>query len=337
MYKKRFALFFISVLLLGVLFFNLDYNDFLREASKISPGMALTLLVIQLAIMVLMALKWYVIIRRYGVSFSNVVHTSFVGAMVNNLTPASILGGETVKAYAISKIDKVKIENAFATVFVDIFITLFPIFILTLVAISLAFTYSLDYRITAVLAAVGIFILAMVWAIINVLLNRKPSFGLFKWVVRALKRMPFLRKRVVALESRIDEVFMSFHRSIRDTMTDRWTLSLSIFVSSWVWILNILRIYLLLHYLGVRMAFGQVTILYTIMIAVSILPILPGALGLWEIVGTGLFTFLGVPMATAAAVVVIDRLLSYWLPIIAGFFSSLHVGINAMKLVEDRE
>ncbi|MFH0861540.1 MAG: flippase-like domain-containing protein [Candidatus Altiarchaeota archaeon] len=335
MYKKRFILFFISVMLLGMLFFSLDYNEFLREASKISPQAAAGLIIVQLGIMVLMALKWFVIIRRYGVSFMNVLHTSFIGAMVNNLTPASILGGETIKAYAISKTDKIKMETAFATVFVDIFITLFPIFVLTLLAIILALSYSFDYRITLTLIAVGLFTLVLVYASVSVLMNRKPSMYLFKGIVKALKRVPFLRNQITGVESRVDEIFLSFHRSIRDTMTDKWTLYLSIFVSSWVWILSIVRIYLLLHALGIPMSFGQVTIIYTIMIAVSILPILPGALGIWEIIGTGLLTFLGVPMAAAAAVVVFDRILSYWLPIFLGFLSSLVVGINVMKLVDE--
>jgi glycosyltransferase 2 family protein len=335
MYKKRSLLFLVSILLLGYLFYNLDYNEFITEASKISPQTAAILIVVQCAIMYLMALKWYVIVRRYGVSFSNVLHTSLIGAMVNNLTPASIVGGETIKAYAISKVDKIKLETAFATVFVDIFITLFPIFLLTLLAVGLALSYSFDYRITLALAVVGLLIILFVWAFVNVLMDKKPSLNLFKGLIKRLSKVPFLRAHVQEVESKVDDLFLSFHRSIKDTMTDTWTLTVSMFVSSWVWILNIVRIYLILQALDIPLSVGQVVIIYTIMIAVSIVPLLPGALGMWELIGTGLFTFFGVPMTVAAAVVVIDRLLSYWLPIFAGFGSSLYIGMNVMKLVDE--
>jgi hypothetical protein len=286
--------------------------------------------------MFLMSLRWYVVVRRYGVSFTNVLYTSLIGFMVNNVTPVSIAGGEPVKAYVISRIDKIKMERAFATVLVDLFLSIVPVLLLDLLALFLVFKYSVDLRIAWLLALIGLFVLALTISSFSILMNREPSLRLFNMLLDFFGRVRFLEKHVKRIESRVDELFGSFHRSIHNTMTDVWTLTVGMIVSTLVWVLSLIRVYLILVALGVSLDFELVVIVYAVLLMVSILPLLPGALGMWEWVGTGLFTFFGLPLEAAVAVTLIDRLLFYWLPLFTGFLSSLHVGLNVMRLV-DRE
>jgi uncharacterized protein (TIRG00374 family) len=337
MYRKRITLFVISILLLAALFYTLDYNEFFRITSRLSLRWITALVILQLVIMFLMTLKWYVVIRRYAVSFINVLYASLIGFMVNNLTPMSQAGGEAIRAYVISRIDKIKMEKAFATVFVDLFLTVIPILLLNLIAILLVFKYSADLRIAWLLIFLGLLILALIVTSFNILTNREPSLKLFNRLLDLLGRVRFLAKYVKRVESRVDELFGSFHRGIRDTMTDMWTLTVGILISSLTWVLSLLRVYLIFLALGVPVEFDVVVIVYAVLVNVGMLPLLPGALGMWEWVSTGLFTFFGIPMEAAVAVTLVDRLLFYWLPLFTGFLSSLHVGLNVMRLVERQE
>jgi len=334
MYRKRAALFILSVLLLAALFYTLDYNEFFRIASRMSPEVMALLVALQLAVMFLMSLKWYVVIRRYAVSFTNVLCTSLIGFMVNAVTPVSYAGGEPVRAYVISRIDKIKLEKAFATVLVDLFLTMVPVLLLNLLAIILVFKYSADLRIAWLLIIIGLFILTLLVTSSSILMNHGPSLKLFHRLLALFKRIRLLEKHLKRVESRVDELFLSFHHGIRDSMTDMWTLTVGVVISSMVWALSLLRVYIIFMALGVPVSFEVIVIVYAVLVTVSTLPLLPGALGMWEWVGTALFTFMGIPMEAAAAATMLDRLLSYWLPMFTGFLASLHVGLNVMRLVD---
>jgi uncharacterized protein (TIRG00374 family) len=334
MYRKRIILFTISIMLLAALIYTVDYNELFRISSKISLGWIVFLILLQLFIMFLMSFKWYVIIRRYAVRFNNVLYTSLIGFMINSVTPVSLAGGEPIRAYVISKIDKIKMEKALATVLVDLYLNMIPVLLLNLIAILMVFKYSVDLRIAWLLAIIGLFILALMMTSFNILSHRDPSLKLFKILLNIIAKIRFLTKYTKKIECQVEDLFGSFHRSIKKTMTEVGTLSTATLISALIWILSLVRIYFIFLALGITVEFEIVVIVYAVLLMVSMLPLLPGSLGLWEWVGAGMFTFFGIPLEAAVAITLIDRLLFYWLPLFTGFLSSLYVGLNVMKLVD---
>jgi uncharacterized protein (TIRG00374 family) len=334
MYKKRTALFVIGILLLAALFFTIDYNEFFRIASNISPGWMMALLALQLLIMFLTVLRWYVLVRRYRVSFMNSMYTSLIALMVNNITPMSMVGGEPVRAYVISKIDRIRLENAFATVFVDLFVSMVPVLFLYLLSILLVLNFSMDVRIAWILAAAGIFTMALILASLSLFIRGKPSLRFLDGILNVLGKIRPLKNHAKRLRNNIEDLFMSFHRGIQSTITDKWTLLAATAISFLIWALTLARIYLIFAALDVSAPYEVIVIVYSILIMVSILPLLPGALGMWEWVGAGLFTYFGIPLEMAVTIILIDRILFYWIPIFTGFLASLHVGLNIMRLLD---
>ena len=337
MVKKRVVLFIISFSLIFALIYTVDINAFLEVASRISFFWFCSLLAVQLLILYIMAVRWYVIIRRYGVSFKNVLQTSFIGLMVNCLTPMSVAGGEPIRAYVISKIDSIKMEKAFATVFVELFISLIPSLLINMVALILVFKHSFDIRIAWLLAIVGLVIIALFSTSIGILTRREHSLKLFNWILTQFGRINFLKNHVKFIESKVDELFSSFQRSIRATLMDGWNLSLGLIISTLIWLLSFLRIYMIFLAVGVDIDLEILFIVYAVLTTVSILPLLPGALGMWEWVGTGLFAYFGIPLEVAAAIVIIDRVFFYWLPIGLGVLASINVGLKVSTLMEQQD
>jgi hypothetical protein len=330
-------LFGLSILLLAGLFFTIDYNEFFRLGSRLSIEWILSLLAIQFVIMFLLALKWFIVVRRYGVSFWGVFQSSLIGLMVNSVTPVGLAGGEPVRAYVLGKIEDIKTEKAFATVLVDLFLNIVPVLFLNLMAIIFIFKYSLDLRFAWLLAILGLLVLALIAASSSMLRRHGPSLKLFKSILRLFKKISPIKDHVSRIESRVDELFWSFQRSIDTTMADVRTLSLGLGISALIWSLTIARMYLIFIALGVDVDFEVVLIVYAVLLMVGVLPLLPGALGIWEWVGAGLLTFFGIPLSASAAVVVIDRILFFWLPIVTGLLSSLHVGLNVKNLIDARD
>ena len=334
MYRKRATLFLISAILLLALLYSLDWGKFSEVAGRVSLGWLLLLLCLQASIMLLNTCRWYVLVRRYGVSFVNALWASLICLMVNNLTPMSMVGGEPVRAYVLAKIDRIKAERAFATVLVDLFLGVAPVVFIDLVAISLVIRHSLDLRYAWFLALVGASTLGLLSVSVSILLRREPSMRLLKALLNLFGRARPLRAHVERLESGIDVLFMNFHNSMKVAVADRAALLLASAGSAAVWALTYLRVYLIFLALGVPVSPDVVVIVYSMLVMVSVLPLLPGALGMWEWAGIGMFALFGIGAEEAAAVVMLDRMLFYWIPILTGVASSLHVGLSARKLME---
>lgn len=337
MYKKRALLFLVGILLSFALLSQVDIHEFIGVTRRLSLKWILVLAGLQLFMLFLIGLRWYVIIRRYGVSFMNVMHTSMIGLLINSLTPVSYAGGEPVRAYIISKIDKIKTEKAFATVFVDLFLSLVPSLLINLLAVILVFKNSMDIRVAWILIIIGSIITALFIAAMSVLRSQEPSLKLFKRILSAFAKIRILKPHVKSVDSKVDELFASFHRGIKKTVNSKTMLITCLMISTTIWVLTIVRVYLTFIALGYPLDMETVIIVYAVLVSVSLLPLLPGALGMWEWIGTGLFTYFGVPFEVAVAMVLIDRVFFYWTPIGVGVVSSFFVGLNIRGYIDESD
>jgi uncharacterized protein (TIRG00374 family) len=79
-------------------------------------------------------------------------------------------------------------------------------------------------------------------------------------------------------------------------------------------------IFALFHGLGVSTSFLVAFIAYLLARIISLLPISPGALIIYESSMTYFLTRLGAPLGTSILVTLLFRFLSFWMPMPVGFF-----------------
>lgn len=84
------------------------------------------------------------------------------------------------------------------------------------------------------------------------------------------------------------------------------------------WLLDVAVLWLVFAALGYRLHVGVLLVGYGVANVVTALPVTPGGLGLVEAGMSSAFAAFGVPGATAVVGVLGYRLLSYWLPVLAG-------------------
>ena len=180
-------------------------------------------------------------------------------------------------------------------------------------------------------------IFALFAAAIGILLKRESSIKLFQYILRTFGKVSFLKAHVVKVEGQVDDLFSSFRRGVNATLSDSAPMTQSLMISVVVWALNFIKVYMIFLALGIDIPFDVLIIVYAILTAVGILPLIPGALGLWEWVGVFLFTFFGIPREVAAAVVLIDRFFFYWLPIGLGSLATLRLGLNIHTILEKQK
>ena len=105
----------ISVVIVGVLVFNLDFKEFSREVASFEFKFFPILLVLMLMANFFRSLRWRIILPiQERVSILHLFEGIIVGFTASYLLP--LRAGELVRAFYISKIEKVSFSGAFASV-----------------------------------------------------------------------------------------------------------------------------------------------------------------------------------------------------------------------------
>lgn len=84
------------------------------------------------------------------------------------------------------------------------------------------------------------------------------------------------------------------------------------------WLLDVGALWIMFFGFGYRMHPGVLLVGYGVANLINILPVTPGGLGVVEAGLAGTYTAFGVPGSIAVVTVLAYRLLSYWLPVVAG-------------------
>ena len=117
-----------------------------------------------------------------------------------------------------------------------------------------------------------------------------------------------------------------FSTGFATVLQDHKMFTLGLAISFAMWGTDMLRMYLCFVAVGSFPPIIPMIIIYTIGILITILPTIPGALGLREATMVGLFLVVGVPADIVIAASLIDRLVSYLMPTIVGAFTTAYYG-----------
>jgi len=287
----------------------------------------LILLIIQLLIQLSWALKWWVVLRSSKVSFKKVLPVSMVGYLVNGITPAGMAGGEPARAYILSRIDKISTEKAAASVIVDLFLDIFPLIFFIIIAIGMTLTSPLCMGVTYLLILSGLVLTFFFILVLMLPFNEKFTGEVVHSILRAACHLPLIKNHALTTIQRVEHIIHEFHQAMNETMTDSYVLFTGIFISFITWILHISRAYLIFLFLGYNISPATIIIVRITVSAVSFIPFTPGALGVWEGVGTWLFTLFDIPASIGLAATLIDRFFTYWFGNLLGIIASVYLGI----------
>jgi hypothetical protein len=100
------------------------------------------------------------------------------------------------------------------------------------------------------------------------------------------------------------------------------------------WIFDMLCLYATFLAFHERIGFGYLAVGYVVAYAIGTLAPTPGGLGAIEGILIALYVGFGVPSSTAVAVVLVYRLINFWLPIPPGFIAYLVVKPGRQPIAE---
>jgi uncharacterized protein (TIRG00374 family) len=145
--------------------------------------------------------------------------------------------------------------------------------------------------------------------------------GPLVWVGNTMQRIQNRMRTGRPPKTGTAETFIRERDEVRSTLGSRWWLAL---ITAWGnWLLDYLALLAAVAAVGARPRPALVLLAYVTAAVLGMIPITPGGLGFVEAGLTATLTLAGVSAADAVLATLAYRLVSYWLPLVAGPFAYL--------------
>ncbi len=278
--------------------------------------------------------RWKYIINGDDTQVSNrpLFYALLSGNFINNITPAGKGGGEPLRAYILSKLSGVDGGKIFATVISDRIFDTMPYILLGYFGILNITLFRRVPDIVLVSLILAILLLTAILGIVLYLLfNVQQGKRFVALIVRFLKR--FIPDKIHKYEDKLEDTLTLFNSTIREIAHDRRKIIISSIVSIAIWGFWILRTYFVFLAFGVSVSFTTLAVVAVISSFVSLVPFSPGGFGTTDGAMIILFSAFGIDPYIALGATLVDRFISYWLPIVMGAFTFWlsHREINRYK------
>jgi uncharacterized protein (TIRG00374 family) len=269
----------------------------------------------------LRGIRWKFILAssRNKISTLSGYELIYVGWFANGLVPAKV--GDVVRAFAVKKENDCPLGKGFASLVIERILD--TVVIVTLVVLSILLVSS----------ALG-FVSSTGWVTLSIYLGITLAVGLFVFAVLCVKRQSFVARIFSRLfGSKYANQTKGFAKdlgsSFGDYLSRKKLLAITILMSLIIWPLNFPKFYIVFTSMNIFPSFPAVAAAAFISDAWGMVPITPGGIGQVEI-GQTLFVIwiVGLAAPTAAAIVLLDRIVSFWIPMLIGGIVGVKIGAS---------
>ncbi|MFH1683808.1 MAG: lysylphosphatidylglycerol synthase transmembrane domain-containing protein [Candidatus Margulisiibacteriota bacterium] len=303
---RRFSFFLgilVSLALLFLLFFNINFSQFIAAFRKANYYYTFLIIILVFAGCYVRALRWrWLMMPIKEISPGNLFMATIIGYMGNALLPARM--GEFVRAHVIGRRAGISRAASFATIIVERLFDGLSILILLVMVLFL-----IKVPVQGALIAAGWLALLLYSLVIIIILmfnfKREMVLKLFGFVFNFL---------AVATKQKIIRMLGSLADGFKVVGTGRY-LPIIIFYSFLIWIITALGVYLVVLSFGYNISYGAAVFILVLLSFVVMIPSAPGFLGTLDAgMAYGLMLF-AVPREAALSIAVFYHGLSF-LPIV---------------------
>lgn len=298
----------------------LEYlSEGVRDLAAVNLYYILLALGLYYLSVLLYALRLQLVLRKIGIDIGirDAVAAHMLTIVVNNLTPSAKTGGELARAAYVYFKTKAPLVNIFTAIAFERLSEAFPVIAMAIVGLYMALmsgNLTIYVIAAAVLPIVGIY------------------FGVRYWDKLMNYAIEKMAERGIQLLDGDAEI-----ASLREMVSDKKTLAISIAISSFVWILDVLRLYVIGLSVDWKAPFLKFILLSIGYLAVSLFAITPGGLGIVEGGLTALLVALGAPPNKAVTIMIMERLISYaTATLLGGLVATVTGGWHAWKHLRSR-
>lgn len=293
-----------ALLLAAFVVAQLPLNSILHTIRALTPGQWLLWAGLNLAIIVLFTLRWWLLTRSPGmeIGFGRLLKIRQAGQAVSFITPGPQFGGEPLQVYWLSKSSNMTGAKAVLSVALDRVYEFWFNFSILLLAVLILITSPLanmaDWQQTgAILLGIILIMTLTIWV-----LFRHPD-----WISLWLQQMAFRWQNLSRLKN-LDTHWQSAARLFKELVsTQKMSLLLAGGVTLAGWVGLLAELWLLLRFLHLSVDIFQFIFILVAMRLAFLLP-LPGGIGTLEAALFWAFQALSFPAAAAIGLIALMRL-----------------------------
>ena len=304
---KRMALFGVGIALIFAVINSFGLEQTAAALVRTNLGLLGLAAVLELAIIFLFILRLKVLVSGRGyVSFSQMFRISMSGMFISMITPLAKLGGEPLKMYMMR--GNVGSHNASAAVAIESLMELLSSLLMIFLVAALLFSQIPPAFVTSL-----VIFLVVIGFVMGLLLK---IFFTPHWLHKIVNWLSVKMARLVEAEKK--DYAKVFSTAFYDMIRNKRRVYLTFLLSIGMKLLEMLRLWIVFLALGIFLPFSFAVIIWAIILILMFIPWLPGSLGLVEFGGISAIIAFGVSPAGAASTVVLERLVSFWLPLAIG-------------------
>ncbi len=329
-----------SLFIIFIVSVVIGINDILNALSRTNLEIMLVTLFLEFILFLAWTERWKLIldVLHSAPKFKELFLMLFTSLFGNNVTPGAA-GGEPLRAYLLNKFEGIPFDTAFASATADRVFEFFPFVLVSTLAAYLIFTLNIGFLTSLIISLMIIVTMILFGLIIYVGLKKEVATRI---IISIAKRIYPYIKKLTSRDTSFSDIhdilvkyIETFTSGFQGVLRDHRMFFVGVLISFGMWGLDNFRFYLTFLAVGVHPPVVPMIIIYTIGILVTILPTLPGALGIREGVMIALFLPLGVPADVVLAVSLLDRVVTYMIPTFIGAFTTFYYGKKYRDIKEN--
>ncbi len=305
--------------------FLFGWQEVTTQLSRANPAIMAALFILQIVTLALTSLQWQFMLRKagYSCSGSNVFLIILAGNYVESVTPAAKLGGESAKLYLFKRLTSLPGEKLAGILLALKYFSLLPFLILTTISFGLA---SWRYQLPVVVPGAFIFLViffAVIWWLHKKTGQNKT--GLSHAPKSFQESIPGKTADLITLKYITFKNFISKTSDHSRNLVSPLEQLAMVAVSTLIWLLYPLKVYIICRMLSLEIDLATVTMVTFTAYMISMVPLLPGGLGSFEVSMTLLLSLSGIHPAYGLSATLLSRLVTYWFPLILSAFASAFI------------
>ena len=311
--------------------FVVGLQDILDILGRTSLSLILITFLLEFIITLAWIVRWKLIldVLHSSPKFKQLLLMLYTSVFGNNITPGAA-GGEPLRAYLLNKFEGIPFEIGFASVTADRVFEFFPFVLVSTLTAYLIFTLNIGFW-TSLIISILVIITMIIFGLI-IYIGYKKEVAIKVIISIAKQIYPYVEKLTAketsfaSIRDKLIEYIETFTLGFQGVLRDHRMFIMGIFISFLMWGIDNFRFYLTFGAVGYYPPIVPMIIIYTIAILVSIIPAIPGSLGIREGAMVALFLPVGVPADVVLAVSLLDRLVTYITPTFIGAATAFYYG-----------
>lgn len=268
----------------------------------------------QLSVFSLLSIKLQLVCEEYKhLDFKDAFKIVITGLTINFITPLMKVGGEPAKIYLLKKKGR-STGRSSAIVMIDSTVELVSIYLLTFLGfLAMVFTGKVQGLFLIGLGAGIILAFGLIGGMFSVLINEKWLEKIIKFGIKIAKKFKKDLKTRSAM-SYAKKFNKAFHFLLKNKRQMTKLFGVSIFSK----LIEFIRIWIIFLALGTIVPLQVILFAWSVIMILSLIPWLPGNLGVVEAGGASAFVLFGIASGISASAILVDRLLSFWFVLFLG-------------------